>query len=384
MTPRGSASASCTRVASGPRDERLPGVRVPAHTERMDASPAATSSEHRAPDERVWRMRIALLVPKYAPASASGPPATLEFHSRIGESARKYGDVALAIRKSDDGHFAAMYGTDPQVEVVELVADVPARTEIASAVAKLAPVFGAVIDLLSFDMASAVGIGYMTVTDITPPASVGDKRAFASFSNPPFDLNPRTVEMQAVRGTLVGQLPSSIDIVDSQTAAALRWFVKSLSTTLLHDQFIFLWIALEIFCDASDIRVTEPYVARCGHEIANCPECGAETTKLVRGATLRAFLQSYGVSQDTSKALWNMRQLMHGAIPFDSNKLVNLGTLVQPLRAVVAANLKQKLGKGLTDPPVVTSSGLTIHPALGVEGEHTLTDEDIQSLDLVP
>ncbi len=44
-----------------------------------------------------------------------------------------------------------------------------------------------------------------------------------------------------------------------------------------------------------------------------------------------------------------MRQLMHGAIPSDSEELANLGLLVQPLRAVVAAGLKTSLGKGVSD-----------------------------------
>jgi len=54
----------------------------------------------------------------------------------------------------------------------------------------------------------------------------------------------------------------------------LRWFVKALGTDLLHDQFIFLWMALEILCDDSDVRVEEPYVGPCQHQIPECPECG--------------------------------------------------------------------------------------------------------------
>lgn len=121
--------------------------------------------------------------------------------------------------------------------------------------------------------------------------------------------------MQAIQGRLLGELPASVEIEDSKTAAVLRWFVKSLGTDLLHDQFIFLWIALEILCDSSDVRVEEPYVGPCQHQIVTCPECGRETTRIVRGATLRKYLQGYGVTAEQATDLWRMRQLMHGAIP---------------------------------------------------------------------
>ena len=76
-------------------------------------------------DTHIWRVRTVLLVPKYTPTPADGGlPQTLEFRSRLLEQARRYGNIAVAVRKPADHN--PIYGANPQVERVELVADVPA------------------------------------------------------------------------------------------------------------------------------------------------------------------------------------------------------------------------------------------------------------------
>lgn len=95
---------------------------------------------------------------------------------------------------------------------------------------------------------------------------------------------------------------------------------------------------------------------------------------------MRAFLERFGVCEEQARELWRMRQLMHGAIPFDSEKLANLGPLVQPLRAVVAAGLKTSLGKGVSDPPIVAAAGLSIHPAMAAGGTGLIVEDDIRRL----
>jgi hypothetical protein len=62
-----------------------------------------------------------------------------------------------------------------------------------------------------------------------------------------------------------------------------------------------------------------------------------------------------------------MRQLMHGAIPFDSTKLEQLPSLVQVLRVAVAAALKAILGWDASAPPIVAAARLSIHTAVAVE-----------------
>jgi hypothetical protein len=334
------------------------------------------------PATHVWRVSTTLFAPTYVPANPqSGPPEHLKFESRMPEQAAVYGDISVAITKLREGSSPpSLYGDNPQVECVKLVADVPANSDAFSAVERLAPVLGSLVDLMSFEMSASLGVGPMDAVDITPPVSIGEDRAFSSFSSSPFDRHMRSIEMGVIQGSLFAQLPDSVEIGDSKTAAVLRWFVKALDTDLLHDQFIFLWIALETLCFASDFRVEGPYKCRNGHEIGTCPECVTPTTKELRGDTLVAFLQASGVDQSQAKELWKMRQLMHGAIQFDSKRIANLGALVQPLRAVVAAGLKAALGKSADAMPRVAMSGPSIHPSVGVGGTRQITEEHIQPL----
>jgi len=334
-----------------------------------------------SPTSRLWRVSTVLVAPTAVPIAAPGPPEHVEFQSRIPEQTKTYGDTTIAIAKFSEEHYPRdQYGDSPQIECLELMAHVSAGVGAISAVEKLGPMLETLIDLMSFEMGASLSLGHMDVLDITSPVSIGDERTLCIFSSSPLDRHVRSIEMQAIQGALLGRLPESVDIPDSDTAAVLRWFVKALGTDLLHDQFIFLWIALEILCDASDIIVTAAYTCPRGHEIGTCPECDTSTTKMVRGLTIRAFLASFGVGEDQAKALWAMRQMMHGAVPFDSEKLAGLGTLVQALRAVVATGFKNTVGKTPTDAPIVSVAGLSIHPAIGLEGTRVITDRHLRPL----
>ena len=185
-----------------------------------------------------------------------------------------------------------MYGNNPQVKLVDLLADIEGE-DGRSAVRTFGPTLESIVDLMSFQMGTPIEIGQSDIVDVTPPVSVGDERASEMFALSPFDSNARQVEMQAIQGILWGQLPDISIIQDSRAAASLRWFVKSLSTVLLHDQFIFLWIALESMCDDSDVSVQGLYRAPCGHEIPECPQCLRPTSLKVRGSN------DQGIPRDT-------------------------------------------------------------------------------------
>jgi hypothetical protein len=232
---------------------------------------------------------------------------------------------------------------------------------------------------MSFEMAFVIGVGQSELIDVTPPVVVGDERNVGIFSMGPFDKNARQVEMQAIQPRLYGRLPDISVISDSRVAAVLRWFTKSL-TVYLHDQFIFLWIALEILSDDSTIKVETVYRASCGHEIPTSPTCGVPTSRQVLGLPRRAFLVSLGVSERDARSLWQMRQLMHGAISFDSDKLDKLPSLVQVLRAAVAAGLKVRLGMSPEGPPLVAPSGLATSPMLGLGGTRAIREKDLEPL----
>lgn len=339
------------------------------------------STEHQPAEseqaDRLWRITVLLGVPTSVPMPpGGGMPSQLQFQSRIDEQSRRYENITIAVRRLPEAD-AGPPGLPPNPNVawMDLVADVSAP-DVMSAIANLSVLVEPMLDIMSFEMGAPLWLAQTEVLDVTPPAVVGEEREIMIFGLSPFHKNARSVDMQTIQGRLMGRLPELPVLQDSRASAVLRWFVKSLETIVLHDQFIFLWIGLEILCDESDTRVEEPYKGACGHEIPDCPECGRATTKMVRGATLRAFLHELNVSEEDANALWRMRQLMHGAIPFDSKKLDQLPALVQTLRAAVAAGLKTKLGWDPASPPLVAAAGLSIHPALAVGGTRAIQKGD--------
>ena len=333
---------------------------------------------------RVFRITGSLLTPTLVAMPADGgPPSTLELSPRLTPSVGHYGGMTMAfVTPSTSVEWSDIAMQDPNWRVMEVIADVSSEHGAAAALDDVGAALRPILDMASFLLAAPVSLGQIQVVDITPPLTVGDIRETQIYGSAPFDRNARGVSMQALAGLTSLALPLAVPLIAARAAAALRWFVKSLSTDLLHDQFIFLWIALEVLCDLSGAKVTGPYICPNGHAIPQCPECRASTTKAIRGPSLRAFLeQSGGVDAATSKELWRMRQMMHGAIDFNSHKLVRLPTLVQVLRAAVAARLKEALGLPADFAPIVRPEGLMIHPSAGIVGSQALTADDLLSLD---
>jgi len=329
---------------------------------------------------RIWRVTTTVVVPTWVRTGPNGGlPKTLQPQSRLPEQSARYGELVIAVRThrypAEDAGRA-----DPRFALMELVADVNGGPDPMSAIEALEGPLISLIDLLSFQIAATIGVDQVNVIDITPPVSVGEERAFQFFGGSPYGSFQRGVDLEAVRGQLLGRFPADLDTGNSHNRAALRWFVKSLSTDVLHDEFIFLWIALEILCDASGVREERFYVGACGHTIRECPECSRPTAQMVRGATIRKFIEKTGVSDDDCRKLWKYRQMMHGAIRFDPGTGQELGPLVQLLRAVVAARLKPQLGLSSEQPPVVSFSGLSIHPAMGLGGTSRVTNDHLQPL----
>lgn len=270
---------------------------------------------------------------------------------------------------------------DPTLVLMELRADVEATGDVRSAIAALELPIGSFLDLLAFQMSASVEIEQVNAIETTRPVEIGEAREFHFFGGSPFGQFQRAIDMQAVRGRLYGAFPSSIELASSTDRAALRWFVKALGMQPLHDQFLFLWIALEILCDASSVKVEQRYRSpRCGHEIANCPKCGMTTSILLRGDTLKAFIASFGVSDEDVRRLWKFRQMIHGAIRFAPGTGEELGPLTQILRAVVAAALKGRLGFPADEPPQISMTGLTIHPSLSLGGTRVISVDDLDPL----
>lgn len=279
-------------------------------------APDATTPEEIT---RTWRVTATLLVPtsvKLAPGG--GPPETLEPTSRLPEQSAVYDSVPVFVRMHQHPGPGPM---EPRHALMELVSEVVAGEDATSAVRVLEVPVTTLLDLLSFQMGAAIAIEQMQAVDVTPPVAVGDDRALQFWGGSPFGQFQRGVDMQAVRGRLLGEFPPSLDVNDERVAAALRWFVKALGTQFLHDQYLFLWIALEILCDTAKFKVEEPSRCwRCGHETPECPSCGLPTTQRRQGQTIRGFIERFGVSEVDSSQMWKCRQMMHGSARFSRGR----------------------------------------------------------------
>lgn len=331
---------------------------------------------------RTWRVTVDLYAPMVTPATPPTVGAQLRFTSRLVPRVVAYRQMTVALRPSTGPH-EGMPELPMGWERALLIADISSAGETSEVLKSVVSLFETILDPLAFELGSAVHLGQCEMLEITKPAMVDEDRELMIFASTPYGRNARSVDMECIRGAVAVTLPDVVPDYDARRSAALRWFNKSLTTDLLHDQFIFLWIALEILCDLSPISAQAPYQARCGHLIAQCPECGATTSREVRGQTIMRFLTSeFAVDEATVRQLWGMRQMMHGAISFESSKLENLPRLVQPLRAAVAAGIKKILGKNSDDAPLVAPAGLSIHPALAVGGTRKLTADHLRPLTL--
>ena len=312
-----------------------------------------------------------------------GFPAQLEPFARLKPGLLRQGNVALAIVTPEgESTWPGLLPGDPNWKVMELVADIPVEGGKEAALRIAGPLFEGALNIMSFIMASAIPLGRVEVIDITEPLEVGAERESQTFSSAPFDGNAQGIAMTGVSGFLECSLPPTLAQLDSRTAAALKWFVKSIETARLHDQFIFSWIALEILRSDSGVGVTAPYRANCQHEISACPLCLTPTARVLLGQSMQKFLVEIGgVSVNVAADLWRMRQMMHGAVPFDSPKLDALPSLVHPLRSAVSVALKRKLGWSDDSPPVIQQSGMVIHPSVSAYGSRHITERDVTSLD---
>ncbi len=317
-----------------------------------------------------------------AGAPEGGLPEKLDFESRLVDQAvrLKGTDVVVALgAKTMNQEYRDALGVPPTTDSGELVVELDAP-DFNTACERAGPMFDRLLDELMFKMQAPIGLGQLNAVDVTPPRRVGEERDFWMFASYPFDRYARTVGVGATRAETVPRLSEAYVEIPDAARAALRWYTKSLETQFAHDAFMFLWIAMESLVNATGHAVTGFYKADCGHEIPVCPTCGKSTARKIAGATLRDYMIECGVDPRDAADLWKLRQMMHGAIGFDSERLGRLAELLQILRAFVAALLKDAQGIAHDEPPLVGFGAVAIHPAMGLGGHGALTAEDVADL----
>ena len=238
-----------------------------------------------------------------------------------------------------------------------------------------------ILDDLSFQLQCAIRVFSLDVLDVTPPISVGMQRQVLSFAAPNGFQPPkflRSVSLGNVEPVDTLLLESEYRAEDEVIRASIRWYVKALAAPFEIDKFVFYWIALEILCTQSDISVQKPYLARCGHEVPNCPTCGASTIREVNGATIQKFLvESVGTDEKLAKEMWSMRQMFHGSNYLSAKATQELPRMTMALQFAVARSLKQVLKIPQDHPPIITMDSPIIRTDIALVGSREITEADL-------
>jgi hypothetical protein len=279
----------------------------------------------------------------------------------------------------------ALPGAQPGWDVGELVMVVQAAT-VDDARSRIDLPSELLIESLSFLLQTALVWQNLRYLDITPPVAAGDQREFTTQAGAMADKFTQSVAMGGIAIDDVVRLPAALVEPEPKLRQALGWYVKALSTPFTADQFIFLWIAVDLFRGMSGISVVEPYTTRCGHKIASCPTCNASVNRELQGQSVQKYLvDRFKLDAAVAARIWKARQIMHGAVAFDSAVMDELGELVQITRSVVAAELKAQLGVPAGQNPQVGYGAPAIHPGgTGVGGTSAVSADDLAWPDINP
>jgi hypothetical protein len=337
---------------------------------------------------RTWYVTADVIFPNHLPVDVDDEgrpqlPQQLKPQSRIPTAHRQMNGAEIFVYETDKQSV-------PQIrdDLRFALGQIAVRFDSAvadptAAVQEAMPFMDRVLESLSFQMQTALQIQSVRAIDLSGAPAVGDERDFtqwSGFATPTF--RPVSVPMQSLVGRVVPDLSLDLDPEDARANRALNWYLKALTAHFEADSFIFLWIACEILAADGDLKVSEPYRGpQCDHLIEECPQCHAPTTKTVQGRSMKRWLtEGFEVDGDVARRIWKARQMLHGAVAFDSGIMDELPELAQWLRAVVVAEAKRRLGVPDWDPPFAAPTGLTISPHMGVSGQTTVSERDLRPL----
>jgi hypothetical protein len=286
--------------------------------------------------------------------------------------------------------FPVAFGPYTEAELVKqfpehdlaLISTMAHAETFEDALESLQPTLESSIDAMAFQMQAALHVVACDLIDVSEPLNEGEQRDTRTDASPEASIAPKfkglppnfrwqdfPVMIPDLRN---GRYPS-----DARTRMALWWYVKAMDVPYAVDKFVCYWTALEILWLSSDVQVTAPYQADCGHNISTCPECGKSIERQVRGASLRRYIVELGgLDENDARDLWKLRQVVHGADVFTSSRMEILGRLVPTLRAVVLSLLKAVLGDPLGQPPaMVALDGPILGHTMALLG-HRIVDKD--------
>lgn len=320
------------------------------------------------------------------PAPGSPFPQKLNFVSRIPHKiSKEVKGKLITLQSRHDFQFPPGF-LPPNFEPVAITITLTTDTA-EEALLQSEDILEQITDDLSFQIQQAVYICYLEILDVTPPISKGMIREYLLYNTYSSPKYMQSIPLGNEAVTLIPEIKSDYEIndekiraaFDEKIRAALRWYIKGLAIPFDVDKFAFYWISLEILCSRSDVVVKKPYVARCGHEILNCPVCNTSTSKEVNGATIQKFLvEKNGIDAKSAKHSWNMRQMFHGANHLSIKATKELPKWLVVLRYVVLNSLKDALGISKDNFPIVTMDIPCISSSVSLKGTREITEQDIE------
>lgn len=338
--------------------------------------------------KKLWQISAIIPFPM-EPADENGLPLNGEFparftwKSRIVPTAGMIGSHVFAFRKYPKADFRLQFGSaivDGKVtELAELISQVVAVTEV-EALDLFEDDLESACDALAFITQMPIHVLQLEVLDFSEPTTIGEQRKNYIFPFPSGYQHPKFHKSVFVQATTTDRdielkaLPAN---VSKYIRAAFRWYHKALAATADVDQFVWLFVVLELLCKESGHKVSAPYITECKHEISNCPVCNQSVEKIVLGKTIISFLvNSFGLSEKAAKELWSTRQVVHGNNLMTRSLNKDLSADCLQLLSIVNLGLKRALGlQEIHSPRVVTNAGPIVSQPT-ISGQRSLTFED--------
>lgn len=225
-------------------------------------------------------------------------------------------------------------------------------------------------DQLGFMWNYPITVYDLSIVDVTHPVSVGEVRTTKIIVN--YHLPKHRSSNFGIHGEQIGE--PNFSAMPEPVRAALRWYSAAAINQPDAQRFVALWIALEILARLRVDVINAPYIAPCGHTIANCPECARSTERSVEGKRMKSFLMYHlGTAKTDADMLWDVRQLVHGRHRFRPKDVERMPRATGLLWTIVRRALGGELG--------LTYSGEPIAPMafswMAMSGTCVLSEEEL-------
>lgn len=319
----------------------------------------------RAMPEQTWLVRAIMYLPMREFSVLKEPLPGSPFPQQLGPPLKVL-DSTIRFVVNNCKYILQPYSSndlpnEPSFQIVELLTEVVSG-KAAEVADTLTDDLDWITNQLSLQLQYGIYISQLEILDVTKPINNGDDRELLLY---PMPKGFPTIKYNQTHSLNIA--PSSKvnincnDNCSKKVKAALRWYVKSLSTTFDIDKFIFLWISLEVLCSVFGEKIYSGYKASCGHKITKCPECGKDSiNKPLQGDTIKNYLIKLGCSESDARIMWKIRQMVHGDTSVDNTMAENLTRKIILLHTYVLNAIKDALGLPNNSPPFITGSQVGI------------------------